>query len=384
MPALNPVLTNLPEYPIETLRARKAEVLARGQKVYDFGVGDPIDPMPSWIGEAMMGGLPRDSGYPTFASSQPVRAAIAGYLQRRFGVTLDPDTQVLPTSGSKEAVFFLPFTVIDRTADDNVVLYPDPGYPAYLRGALFAGAEAVPIELTGDCVQRAWELDEGVLKRARMMWINSPNNPTGSVMSLEDLRRTWELCQKYDILLCSDECYADLYDGAPPPSLLEVATKDVVVLNSLSKRNGMTGYRAGFLAGDAKWIKVLKDFRANPGVAPSDMVNAAAAAAWADDAHAVERREMFNARKRVLQDWFEELGLEVAGSQSSLYLWVKAPAGKDGLQWCLELLDLGIVAYPGHWLGVTDAGAEYVRFAVCPSLEATREAVAHWRAALGA
>lgn len=380
MPRTNPVLDTLPAYPTAELYARRDRLRAEGRQVFDFGVGDPVDPLPAVLKDALVTGVPTDSGYPTWSDSLPVRQAIAGYFDRRFGVDIDPETQVIPTAGSKEAVFFLPFAVIDRNAPDRTVLFPDPGYPAYLRGALFAGAEAHAVPLSGDFKLRPWDLPTSVLDKARILWINSPGNPTGAVLDHDHLRRIWETCQAHDILLVSDECYADLYDGEPPPSVLEVADRDVVVLNSLSKRNGMTGYRAGFLAGDPAWIAHLKRFRQNPGVGPQTFVNAAAAVAWADDAHAEARRQAFSRRKALLLDFFHEAGLEVAASGSTLYLWVKAPGGCSGVDYALQLLDLGIVAYPGAWLGVTEAGHDYVRFAMCPSEAEIKAALRVWRA----
>jgi acetylornithine aminotransferase len=376
------VLDEFPAYPTAELYARCERLREQGRAVFDFGVGDPVEPLPDFLREAMVHAIPTASGYPTWADGAPVREAIVGYLSRRFGVTLDPETQVLPTLGSKEAVFSLPLALIDRDAPDRTVVFPDPGYPAYARGARFAGADVHPVALSGDFKMRPWELPESVLDAARLLWINSPGNPTGAVLDRDHLRRVWEICQAHDILLVSDECYADLHDGDPPPSVLEVATDDVLVLNSLSKRNGMTGHRAGFLAGDPAWVARLRRFRTNPGVAPQSFVNAAAAAAWADDAHAERRRRTFAQRKALLRSFFAEIGLEVVASDATLYVWVKAPDGKSGVDYVRELLELGIVASPGAWLGQTDAGRDHVRFAVCPTLDEIEAAIAAWRSAL--
>ncbi len=377
---LNPLLDRLCTYPMVELGRRKAALLAAGRTVYDFSVGDPNDPTPAFIREAIAGAITEVSSYPSARGTPALRRAIAGYLGRRFGVSVDPETQILPTSGSKEAVFHMPLLVVDPGAEDRAVIFPDPGYPAYQRGALFAGAEPVPLALSDDFRMRPWELPTEVLRRARLMWINTPHNPTGALLDADHLRRIWELCREHEILLVNDECYADIYQDVVPVSLLEIAQEGVVVLHSLSKRSGMTGYRSGFVAGDPAAIEALYTLRTNPGLAPQDFVNAGAAAAWADDGHVEERREVFRAKKGLMMRFFEEVGLEVAASEATFYLWLRCPGGDDEA-WALELLEHGIVVTPGSALGVAGAGAGYVRVALVPTLEECRRAVAAWRRA---
>jgi succinyldiaminopimelate transaminase len=378
----NPVLAQLPTYPTVALDRIRDRLLAEGRPVYDFGTGDPTEPTPAFIRERLRESVPDSCRYPTVLGPRAVREAFAGWAARRFGVTLDPDSQILPTSGSKEAVFHLPLLVIDPHAPDRGVVYPDPGYSVYHRGALFAGGEPIPQRLSGDFVQRPWELPRAVLARTRLLYVTTPHNPCGSVMSRDDLRRTWEVCREHDILLVSDECYADTWFDAPPPSLLEVAREGVVSIFSLSKRSGMTGYRAGILAGDPEVIRRLRELRANPGLAPQDFVNAAAAAAWSDDTHAADRRAVFAAKRAVLVDFLAEAGLEVVASEASFYLWVRAPHGMNGQAWAEQLLTAGILVYPGASFAVTDAGDAYVRLALVPDVDTCRAAVAAWRTLL--
>lgn len=376
----NPLLDRLRTYPMVEMSRRKAALLDAGRTVYDFSIGDPNDPTPAFIREAISGAITEVSSYPSARGTPALRRSIADYLGRRFGVDVDPETQVLPTSGSKEAVFHMPLLVVDPAAEDRAVIFPDPGYPAYQRGALFAGGEPVALRLSDDFRMRPWELPTEVLRRARMMWINTPHNPTGAVLDADHLRRIWELCREHEILLVNDECYADIYQDAAPASLLEVAREGVLVLHSLSKRSGMTGYRAGFVAGDPVAIEALHSLRTNPGLAPTDFVNAGAAVAWADDAHAEERRAIFRAKKQVMLRFFEEAGIEVAASEATFYLWLRCPGGDDQA-WALELLEHGIVVTPGSSLGVAGAGAGYVRVALVPTLEECRAAVEAWRRA---
>jgi LL-diaminopimelate aminotransferase len=377
MPRYNPLLDALRTYPAVAVDARKAELLASGRKVYDFGKGDPEDPPPPFVAEALARAIRPRFPYPNVRGSDAIRGAIADYLQRRFGVSLDPATQILPTSGSKEAVFHMPLLVIDPAAPDRTVLFPDPGYPAFQRGALFAGATATAVQLEGDHVLRPATLAPALLAQTRLLWLNHPHNPSGAVTSLADLRVAAETCRRHDILLACDETYVDVFHGEPPHSLLEAGTDGLVVLHSLSKRSGMTGYRSGFLAGDADIIRRLATLRTNPGVVPTDFVNAAAVAAWQDDAHVEDRRAVVHEKKVLFLDLFERLGFEVIGREATFYLWVKVPKGDDEA-YALRLLQAGIVVSPGRILGVNGGGEGYIRLAMVPSLADCKEAIAAW------
>jgi succinyldiaminopimelate transaminase len=378
VPRTNPLLDRLEAYPMAALVRAATALRAAGGPVYDFGLGDPDEPTPPFIRRALREAVPAVSQYPTVRGALPVRGAIAAYLERRFGVSVDPATQVMPTSGSKEAIFHLPLAAIDPAAPDRAVVFPDPSYPAYGRGALFAGGEPHAVPLPPDWRFRPWELPAELLARTRLLYINSPHNPSGAIMGLDELRRVHQVCLEHDILLVADECYADMYDEHPPPSLLEVGQDNALVIHSLSKRSGMTGYRSGFLAGDPRWIETLAELRTNPGVAPQDFVNAAAAAAWSDDEHAAERRVCFAAKRACLRDFLEGAGLEVVPSQATFYLWFRAPEGHDDASYAALLLGAGIVVVPGRMLGSTPACHGWLRLALVPDLEGCQAACEAW------
>jgi succinyldiaminopimelate transaminase len=378
MPRYNPLLDALRTYPAVAMDDRKAKLLASGRRAFDFGKGDPHEPPPQFVPETMRRAIRSRFPYPKVRGGADIRRSIAGYMRRRFGVTLDPDTQILPTSGSKEAVFHMPLLVIDPKAADRTVVFPDPGYPAYQRGALFAGAEVHAVRLSGDHVLRPADLPEPVLSRTRLVWLNHPHNPSGAVTPLPDLQRAAAVCRERDILLACDETYTDIYHGDPPHSLLECGADGVVVLHSLSKRSGMTGYRSGFLAGDPDVIDRLATLRTNPGLVPSDFVNAAAVAAWDDDDHVAQRRALFRQKKQLFLDFFDVIGMEVIGREATLYLWVKIPDGDDEA-YALRLLEAGIVVSPGRILGVNGGGHGYIRLAMVPSIDECREAIEAWQ-----
>jgi aspartate/methionine/tyrosine aminotransferase len=270
---LNPVLESLGTYPIAAIRERAAERERLGLPVIDFSIGDPKEPTPEFIVDALVASVPEVSQYPTAAGLSGTRDAIAGYVHRRFGVQVDPDTQIIPTSGSKESIFSTPFAFVDKNADEGVV-FPSPGYPVYERGAAFAGAVLDRVTLGDDFILRADGITDEMWGRARLVWICTPHNPSGAVTERADLLAIYERSRAEDALLLSDECYADVYedDAFPdgPPSLLQVADPSLsgaLVYLSLSKRSGMTGYRSGAVVGDAEAIAALKQLRSTTGTA---------------------------------------------------------------------------------------------------------------------
>lgn len=375
----NPLVDHLATYPQVALDQRKREVRAAGTVLYDFGTGDPREPTPGFIREAVRQAIPEVSQYPTVRGDLEFREAVAAYMQRRFGVQLDPATQILPTSGAKEAIFHMPLLVIDPTADDRTVVFPDPGYPGYRRGTLFAGGIPHAQVLSGDYKHRPWELPREVLESCRLLWLNSPHNPSGSLMDLNDLRRVHELCVEHDILVVNDECYADIYGDLKPHSLLEVGSTNALVLHSLSKRSGMTGYRSGFVAGDPEVIAQLARLRVNPGLVPSTSLNQGAAAAWSEDSHVANRRAIFAKKRSILVDFLAEEDLEIVGSEASFYLWVRAPGNLDGEAYAMHLLDHGIVVAPGAFFGRGSSAESFVRIALVPSVSECKEALAAWK-----
>jgi succinyldiaminopimelate transaminase len=375
----NPVLDELGTYPIAQLQEQARAMRAAGQPLIDFSIGDPIEPTPDFIREAMRAAVPEVSQYPTVAGLPELRRAIADYLARRLGVTVDPASQVLPTSGSKEAIFSTPLAFIERGSPQAVV-WATPGYPVYERGARFGGAEGIAARLEGDFVLRPEQIPEEAWRRARLLWVNYPHNPTGSVVSDGHLRALVERAREAGVLLLSDECYLDVYEGEPPPSVLQVAgpsSEGVLTYLSLSKRSGMTGYRSGAIVGDARAIAALRTLRSSVGVGSPEFIQAAAVAAWSDDAHVAERRAVFSAKRAVLRKAFEAMGFEVVGSQAGIYLWVQVG---DDTATTARLLEAGVVVSPGRMFG--PGGEGYLRLALVPRLEECEAAVEVLRACL--
>jgi succinyldiaminopimelate transaminase len=367
---LNPVFAELGDYPIARIQMRARDRRDAGLPVVDFSIGDPREPTPPFITEALRDSVPDVSQYPTAAGLLELRSAIARYVHRRFDVDVDPGTQVIPTSGAKEAIFNTPFAFIDREAGDGVV-YPTPGYPVYERGSLFAGAEVFPIELSDDFVLRAEQISDEAWDRSRLVWTCSPHNPAGSVSTLEDIAGLYVKAVDADALLLSDECYSDIYeeDVYPngPMSILQIAgdgSPGALSYLSLSKRSGMTGYRSGAIVGDSEAIGALKALRATTGTASPEFVQGAAIAAWSDDDHAAERRAIFAEKRRILRAAFDDLGYETVASHAGLYLWIRTD---DDMALTDRLLEEGIVVSPGRFFG--PGGEGFIRLALVPTVD---------------
>ena len=386
MVTTNPALARLGGYPLARLQDLANELRADGQPLHDFSIGDPDEPTPAFIRQALIDAVTEVSRYPTAAGQRPLREAIAGFVRRRHGVEVDPDLHVLPGAGGKEAVFHLPLAVLDPCGDRRAVIWGDPGYPVYGRGALFAGGASDPVELTHD---RGWLLELGSLTPQRLdaaciAWVNYPHNPTGAVADLDYYRSQLEIARRHDILLASDECYQEIYFDTPPPSLLEASDGDftgMLAVLSLSKRSGMTGYRAAAMVGDPELIARLRTLRPNIGTASPDFVQAAAAAAWSDDDHVVERRAIFAAKREIVLTFLAKAGIEVSGSDATFYVWFRAPDGDDA-GYAEALLRERVIASPGRAFG--PAGRGWLRLALVPSVDGCRAAVASWGAAIEA
>ena len=384
---MNPALRALKPYPMAQLQARKAALVITGMTVFDFGTGDPIEPTPAFIPEALKAAVPTVSQYPSVAGTPALRTSVAGYLARRFGVTLDPVTQILPSAGSKEAIFHLALAHLDPGSQQDTVVFGTPGYPVYESGALFAGGKAhgVVLERSRGFRLELERLPKEILERTSIAWFNYPHNPTGACVDQGYLAAQVAICRAHGILMASDECYQDLWFGQelPPPSVLQVAgaeARGVLAFHSCSKRSGMTGYRSGFIAGDAALIANYKSWRVHFGVGSPAFIERGAAAAWADDAHAADRRAIFAAKYALLSQGLIAKGIEILPSQAGLYLWARVPGNGDADAYAARCLDAGIVVSPGGFFG--DGGAGWFRLALVPSLADCQRALDAWPATI--
>jgi acetylornithine aminotransferase len=358
---LSPVLADLAQYPFARLDDWKAEAKGRGIELIDFGMGDPREVTPPFIREALLASVDAVSSYPRATGLPELREAIAGWIGRRFDVDVDPSTELVPTLGSKEAIFsFAQLALGDR----RLVAIPEPAYPVYERGALFAGGTVVTVPLDE---RRGWlpDLDAfDAWDELALFWTCYPNNPTGAVAPLSFYEELAERARTHGFLLCSDEAYSELWFDEPPVSALEVGDRtNVVVFNTLSKRSSMTGYRSGFVCAPVEIVEALRSFRPTVGTAPQEFVQRASAVAWSDDSHVDDVRALYRRKRDTLLPALLERGLRLAGSEATFYLWVDV--GEPSEPFARRLLEHGIVVAPGSFFG--PAGDGYVRFALVPT-----------------
>jgi N-succinyldiaminopimelate aminotransferase len=374
---ISPVLERQTTYPFVRLNEAARRVESRGVEVIDFGMGDPREATDPLIRQALVEGLRDRMGYPQAQGLPELRAAIADWAKGRFGTTLDPGTQVIPTLGSKEAIFSFPQVVVDLAAGRDTVAYTEPGYPVYERGALFAGARplAVPLREQKGFLPDLDAIDEETWSRLAVFWVNYPNNPTCAVAPLAFYERLARLAREHGFVLASDEAYTELWFEEPPASALQVADlTNVAVFNTLSKRSSMTGYRSGFVAGDPELVAALKAFRPTVGTAPQEFVQRASIVAWGDEEHVAETRERYRRKRALFLELFGRKGIRVAGSDATMYLWLEVPTGESSEGLAERLLEHGVLVAPGSYLGA--AGEGYFRVALVPSEEDCARAVA--------
>jgi acetylornithine aminotransferase len=358
---LSPVLAELAQYPFARLDDWKADAAARGIELIDFGMGDPREVTPPFIREALLASVDEVSSYPRAPGLPQLRQAIAGWIDRRFAVTVDPGSEIVPTLGSKEAIFSFAQLAL---GDKRVIAIPEPGYPVYERGALFGGGSVVTVPLSE---QNGWlpDLDAfDAWDEIAVFWTCYPNNPTGAVAPLDLYEELAERARVHGFLLCSDEAYSELWFDRPPVSALQARDRtNVVVFNTLSKRSSMTGYRSGFVCAPPEIVSALKSFRPTVGTAPQEFVQRASVAAWSDDRHVEDVRALYRRKRDTLLPALLERGLGLAGSEATFYLWVDVGGSSEAF--ARRLLEHGILVAPGAFFG--PAGEGYARFALVPT-----------------
>jgi succinyldiaminopimelate transaminase len=373
---ISPTLSRMATYPFVRLEEARRRLVAEGVEVIDFGKGDPNEPTDPIIRQALVDALPVRAPYPLAQGLPELREAAAGWVSRRFGVELDPDTEIVPTYGSKEAIFSLA-EVLDVAG--RTVVYGEPAYPVYERGALFAGARVRTLPLVRE---RGFLPDLGGLDDdVALVWVNYPHNPTGAVAPRAFYEELAEAAERHDFAIASDEAYTELWFDEPPASALQASDRSrVVVFQTLSKRSSMTGYRSGFVAGPPEVVAALKAYRPTVGTAPQEFVQRASVVAWSDERHVEETRRRYGAKRALLLPVLAERGWEVVASEATMYLWVAIPSGEADEAVAARLLEHGIVVSPGTFFGPSGAG--YVRFALVPTLEECERAAAILREVL--
>ena len=398
---MNPALQQLQPYPFERLAKLLEGITAPTDKrEISLSIGEPKHPVPPFILEALKANLDGIGQYPNSLGSDALRQSIANWLEKRFeleGAGVNSQTQVLPVCGTREALFAFAQAVVDGSKPASVLM-PNPFYQIYEGAALLAGANPVLIPNTGGDSEQRWCPDFSAVKesdwqRCQLLYLCSPGNPTGAVIPLEELQTLIGLAQKYDFIIASDECYSEIYlsEAAPPPGLLQAAAAmgnenydRCVVFHSLSKRSNVPGMRSGFVAGDASILEQFRRYRTYHGSTMSPAVQAASAAAWADESHVQENRRLYREKFSVFLKTLDaeslEGRIELAQPSASFYLWPRLNIpGQDDESLTRRLFaECALRVVPGRYLARplngTNPGENHLRLSLVPSVDDCEQA----------
>jgi len=385
---MNPLLARLHPYPFERLRELTRDVTPNPAFApISLGIGEPRHATPELIKRALIAALPGLASYPATAGEPALREACAQWAQRRYGVTLDAATQLLPVNGSREALFALAQTVIDPTRRGATVVCPNPFYQIYEGAALLAGADTAfaNSDPSRNFAVDWSQVDTATWSRTQLLYVCSPGNPTGAVMPLSEWRMLFALSDRHGFVIASDECYSEIHVGDDAPlGSLEAAARlgregfgNLVAFTSLSKRSNVPGLRSGFVAGDARLLKAFLLYRTYHGSAMSPPVQRASIAAWNDEQHVIANRELYR-RKFAQVTPLLAGALEVALPDAGFYLWAAVPRGDDvafarGLlaQYNVAVLPGSLLAREAHG---ANPGAGRIRLALVADVDECLEA----------
>jgi len=372
-------LQKVPPYLFKELDRKKAEAMARGIDIIDLGVGDPDLPTPPHIIQALKRAVddPDNHRYPSYSGMNLFKDAVSGWYKKRFGVELDPQSEVISLIGSKEGIAHLPMAFINP---GDIALVPTPAYPVYNIATLFAGGESYFMPLLGEnrFLPRLDDIPYDIASKARIMFINYPNNPTSAVADLEFFDRVVQFANEYNILICHDAAYTELaFDGYRPHSFLEAkgAINVGIEFHSLSKTYNMTGWRIGFAAGNQEVIAALGTVKSNIDSGIFQALQLAGIEALQGDQSCVKDIvQVYTERRDLMVKGLRKVGFEVESPKTTFYLWVKVPTGYTSEGLANRLLeDSGVVVTPGNGFG--EPGEGYFRIALTQEKERLLEAI---------
>jgi len=372
-------IKTLPPYLFAAIDKMKQAAIAKGVDIINLGIGDPDLPTPAPIIESLAQAAknPKHHQYPSYEGMLSFRTAVADWYKRRFNVTLNPADEVLTLIGSKEGIGHIHLAFVDP---GDIVLVPSPGYPVYPVGTGFCGgvSHIMPLTKANGFLPDLDAIPKDVAKKAKLMWLNSPNNPTSVIMSKDYFKRVVEFAQENQIIVCHDAAYSEIYyDGKPPVSFMEIdGAKDVgVEFHSLSKTYNMTGWRLGFVVGNKDVLAALGKVKSQLDSGCFQAIQEAGITALSlDDSVTDELRKIYQERRDTLVPGLKKLGLDVDPPPAAFYIWVTVPKGYSSASFTAHLLEkAGIVTTPGNGFGAPGEG--YIRMTVCTTKERLAEAV---------
>lgn len=361
-------IENLPPYLFREITRKIAEKRAKGEEVISFAIGDPDFPTPNNIINRLCQAAqdPANHQYPESDGLPELRRAIAGWYEKRFGVSLDPDKEVMPLLGAKEGIVHAALCFIDP---DDIALVPDPGYPPYAMGTIMANGKPyyMPITEGNDFLPDLEIIPSDVIKKAKLLWINYPNNPTGAVAELDFFNRVAKFASNHDLAVCHDAPYSEVaFDDYQPASFMQAegGRETGIEFHSLSKSYNMTGWRIGMAVGNAEMIDALKRVKSNIDSGIPQAIQYAAIEALNGPQDLVREQSLkYQRRRDLVVDMLSDIGLEARRPRAGLYVWTKVPSGYTSLEFANDLLEkVGVVVTPG--IGYGQKGEGYVRLSL--------------------
>ncbi len=359
---------NLPPYLFVEISRKIAEKKAKGEDVVSFGIGDPDMPTPSHVIDRLCQAAqdPANHRYPESEGLPQLRQAIAGWYERRFGVSLDADKEVLPLIGAKEGIGHIAFCFIDP---GDIALVPDPGYPVYSVSTMLAGGEPyyMPLVEQNDFLPDLDSIPAHILKRAKLLWLNYPNNPTGAVADLDFFNKVVKFAQQHNLAVCHDGPYSEVtFDGYQPVSFMQAdGAKEVgVEFHSLSKSYNMTGWRIGMVVGNPVMVDALRRIKSNLDSGIPQAIQYAAIEALTGIQDCIQKHNaVYQKRRDLVVDMLNRIGIETKSPKATLYVWAKVPEGYTSVSFATALLDeAGVVVTPG--IGYGRSGEGYIRLSL--------------------
>lgn len=369
---------HLPPYLFASIDRMKQKAIEKGIDLIDLSIGDPDLPTPALIVKAMKKAVERpvNHRYPSYEGMLSFRKSVALWYKKRFGVTLDPHVEVLSLIGSKEGIGHMPLAFVNP---GDIVLVPSPGYPVYATGTLFAGGQSymMPLREENDFLPDLESIPKRVLLKSKLIFVNYPNNPTSVTAPAKFFKDLIRIASKYNIVVCHDASYTEIYYGKKPLSFMEIpGAKQVgIEFHSLSKTYNMTGWRIGFAVGNSKVLEGLGKIKTNLDSGVFQAIQEAAIAALTMDNRALAGiRNTYKARRDILYKGVTRLGLHALNPDATFYIWVKTPTHYNSMNFVTQMVSkAGVLATPGNGFG--DAGEGYVRFALTASGDRIQEAV---------
>lgn len=376
-------IASIPKYLFAEIDKKKAAAIARGADIIDLSIGDPDQPTPKYVIDSLKKAVddPATHNYPPYEGTKDFRAAVADWYKRRFNVSLDPDTEVMSLIGSKEGIAHVLFALLDP---GDISLIPDPAYPVYKMCTLLAGATPylMPLTKENNFIPDLGSIPSDVIKKAKLMFINYPNNPTSAVAPDSFLEEAVRFCRKNDIFLCSDLAYSEIaFSGYKPKSILEIkGAKDIAIeFHSLSKTYNMTGWRIGMAVGNPDVMKALAIVKTNIDSGAFKAIQRAAITALnGSDEFTKSMNKTYEKRMKVLIDGLNSLGWKLEYTKATFYVWVPVPKGYTSEKFCAEILEkCEILIVPGSGYGASGEG--YVRVCITAEEKRILEAIERMR-----